>query len=226
MLSILLCALSLRAQDSTKETSVSSISITSKPVFSIFGGTAIPMGDYSDPNIGAANAGFTFGVQLVTGIKIGFLLNASYTSNPTNIRETIESMGGSGSSGNWKSLLLLTGLKFGTTEDIGPNFFFAPVIGVNFVSSPNVDYSVTETFPGLVLTENYSTASVSGSAFAYGAMIELDAKRITLGARYVVSNPTFHYSTKYTESTGVSLIREGSSQQKVSFLQIIVGVAF
>jgi len=226
MVSSFLWVLSLQAQDGSKGTSVRSQSTTLKTVFSIFGGRAIPTGDFSDPNIGAANAGFTLGVQFVIGDNTGFLLNASYTSNPTNLGETIQSEGGIGSSGNWNSFLYLAGLKFGTSKEIGPNFFFAPVVGVMSITRPDLDYSITETYPGLVITQNYSTPSASSHAFAYGAMIELDIKSVTLGARYLESNPTFDYSTRYSESTGVETIRQGSAQQSISFLQILLGIAF
>lgn len=226
MCSVFLCVLSLRAQDSTKGTDVGSQFATTKTVLSIFGGPTLPTGDFADPNIGAANVGYTFGAQLVNGRNFGFLLNASYISNPTNIGESIQSKGGSGSVDNWKSFLFLAGLKYGTYNDTKPNFLFAPVFGVLFVSSPNIDYSLTETWPGLVLQEHYSTASVSSSAFAYGAMIELDTKVISLGVRYIASKPTFHFSTQYSENTGVQTTWQSSPQQNISFLQVVLGVVF
>jgi hypothetical protein len=191
---------------------------------SIFGGASIPLGDFSDPNIGAANRGFTVGAQLVT--DKGFLFNGSYSSHPTNLKEMIESKGGSGTFGRWNSFLFLAGLNIEPSRESRPAFFFAPLFGVMFTSSPNVEYSITETFPSLVLIENYSTASVSSSGIAYGAMVGLDTKHVTLGARYIASNLNFHYLTTYTENTGTKSVTETSSQQNLAVLQIIVGVKF
>ncbi len=142
-------------------------------VFSIFGGIAIPIGTFSDPNKGAANAGYTFGVQLVAGTRFGFLINASYTSNTTTFENP--SLGTINSS-RWDSFLLLAGLKIGISNEPGLNFFFAPVMGVNFASSPN------ETIYLLQGSEILFVPSASSSAFAYGATIEADFKSITLGA--------------------------------------------
>ncbi len=212
--------MSLRAQDSTREASINSRSGTFKHAFSIFGGATIPLGDFSDPNVGAAKTGFTAGGQFV--LNSGFLLSASYTSNPSNLIGT----GGTGSSSNWKSVLLLSGFRIGRTTEQGPAFFFAPLIGVAMISSPSIEYSITETFPTLVTTQKYSTASVSTSALAYGVMVGLDAKHLTLGARYIASNPTFNFSTQYSTDTGVQSTREGSFRWKASLLQIFLGILF
>jgi len=214
---LILFAISLHAQDSTNDnpTNLS---------FNIYGGAVMPTGEYFDQNIGAAKIGFCFGARVVRGT--GFFLDAGYLSNPTSLKEAVSSNGGSGTSGNWKSFLLLGGFKIGTSGGNGPAFSIAPVVGAIFVSSPNVDYSVTETFQSLTVTEHYSTASVSSTALAYGGMIELKAKHIMLGARLVSSNPTFHYSTHYSSSTGAQSTSSGSLTRGVSFIQLMAGYEF
>lgn len=68
--------------------------------FVIYGGGAIPLGDFAkeidvktfqgDPtNLGFAKIGWLAGAQFVSGGSIGFLIDASYSSNPTNIDKMI-----------------------------------------------------------------------------------------------------------------------------------------
>jgi hypothetical protein len=215
--SLILSVISLRAQDDTNDSSTSLS-------FNIYGGAVMPTGEFFEQNIGAAKLGFCFGARVIRGT--GFFLDAGYISNPTSLTEEITSRGASGTSGNWKSVLALAGLKIGAHTVDRPTFSVAPVLGAVFVWSPKTDYTVTETYSDLIITEHYSTASVSSTALAYGAMIELNAKHVTLGARYVLSRPTFHYSVNHSSSTGVQSIFKGSSTQGMSFIQIIAGYEF
>jgi hypothetical protein len=218
----LLCVslISLYAQEDGSMDSSATLSGLDKHSFSIFAGGVLPLGDLSDPNIGAAKTGFSLGAQVV--FRNRFLLRASYTSNPSSIASGVRM----GSSSNWKSGVFVTGLRIGRMGKQNPAFFVAPIIGVALISSPTVEYSITETFPGLVTTRKYSTASVSTSALAYGVVVGLDARRLTFALGYVSSNPTFDLTTHYSTDSGFQSTTESSVQWHMSLLQFSMGILF
>ncbi len=92
-------------------------------VASIFGGVAIPGSDFAD----AADAGFTLGFQLHAKKKIGFLINFSYSSNPSPADE------------NWSSFILLVGLKASIETKGAIDMYIAPVLGLYVQRIPVAD---------------------------------------------------------------------------------------
>ena len=205
---------------------------------SIFGGVALPVGEFADETNGGAKTGYTAGIQIVGGGQVGFLINASYSSNPTNIGQTFASYFGSGvnaESGNWSSILALAGAKFGTNNASGANFFFAPLIGVNVGMSPKVTFSITSTqyqslsyypyYQYVTVTSQGEMKSATGTALAYGAMAELNVGGFVLGARYIASKPKYKVETSY--STGSSFSSSSTdAEQNTAIIQIYAGLTF
>jgi hypothetical protein len=212
------------------------------PLLSIYGGTAIPTGDYAKVSAtdGGAQTGFTAGVQFVTGGRIGLLLDVSYTYNETKtdvikddvLKEYLERQYGRGnvsvgnlSSGNWNNILFLAGLKIGTKNLNGTNYFIAPIVGMDFATTPKLsdDYSgsyfstsplgsVYNTFAGHV-----TQASSSGIAFVYGATAGIIiSDRYTINARYI--HGELNYDLSNSDNSSVSI------KQNISIFQIFVGI--
>jgi hypothetical protein len=222
-------------------------------LFSIFGGAAIPVGDFAsetDEEHGFAKTGFTAGVQFVTGGQIGFLINASYASNPTDLKDInpfpydaydIEC-------GSWTSILLLTGLKIGTTNPTGVNFFFAPLIGMNIGMSPKIEAKISDYYyyysgypyyisGSVPITGTETYKSATSTAFAYGATAEaIISGRITIGARYIACKPTYDIDgnasySGYLSNYYANITINGTStgkwkrEQSTSLFLLYVGVA-
>jgi len=202
--------------------------------FSIFGGVAIPSGEFSKEEGGNAKTGFLAGMQFVTGGTVGWLINGSFSQNKTEIPTSLSSMGISGEAGNWNSILLLTGIKIGTNNSSGTNFFIAPLIGALFGKSPEINLTFTSTIPvwngyyyeDQIFTMRATQSSASSTALAYGATAELTiGKHLSLGARYIASKPKYNVTTSVS-GMGSSMTAGGTAEQSTELILVYLGVVF
>jgi hypothetical protein len=196
--------------------------------FSIFGGLALPLGDFGkkdgpfatkdSTNVGMAKTGWSVGAQFVTGGTIGWIIEGSYSQNKIQLPSNIPY--GKYEYTGWTSILALTGIKIGTDNSSGTNFFIAPLVGALFAKSPELSF----TPPGSTQSENWLDAH-SATGFAYGAAVEaILGGTITVNAKYVASKPKFKYSVPPTFPGGQSYDYE--FDQSVSLLVVSVGIAF
>jgi hypothetical protein len=172
--------------------------MNTSPSFSIFGGASLPMGDFASTSSGAAKTGFAGGVQFVTGGQVGLLISAFYSSNPLDE----SAVSGASSVGNWQNIMALLGLKIGTANASGANFFVAPLIGVNFGKSPEISFNestyLTDVFYNgydysgyMPISGTVTAQATSATVFAYGAMMEIELGHFIFGARYITCKPHF-----------------------------------
>jgi hypothetical protein len=90
----------------------------------------------------------------------------------------------------WNSILALAGIKIGTDNSSGSNFFIAPLAGALFSKSPEVTFT-----PAGATKPSSSVEAHSGTGFAYGAMVEaIIGDHFTVGARFIASKPKFKWS--------------------------------
>jgi hypothetical protein len=161
------------------------------PAFSIFGGIALPVGDLAKKdgdNAGMAKLGWTAGAQFVTGGTVGFIIEGSYSQNKIDIGSDLAA--GTWSTTSYTSILGLAGLKLGTDNSSGTNFFIAPLAGVLSEKTPEVTYKPT---PASITTTYMYSAT--GTAFAYGGVVEvIMGGHVTLSGKYIASKPKFKYS--------------------------------
>jgi RNase P/RNase MRP subunit p29 len=208
---------------------------------SIYGGLAIPTGDFVRTSFsgGSAKMGYTAGLQYVAGDEIGFLLDASISLNSLNgdvakdelVNNLQYQYPGKDisvfnlSAGHWTDILLLAGLKYETLNPEGTNFFFAPVIGLDIFVTPKISgdysysyYSVNSQGIFLnTLTANVTQNSSNNIAFVYGATAEgIISNYLTINARYLFG--TLNYKVTYSDN----LTR--SFRQNISMLQVCIGV--
>jgi hypothetical protein len=206
-----------RSYESPRSYESQSSSEGSGPKFSIFGGLAIPLGDFakklgSDSSAGGAKTGWSAGIQFVTGGTIGWIIEGSYAQNKIDF-PTSDLPAGKYNYTGWTSILALTGIKIGTDNSSGTNFFIAPLVGALFGKSPSLDF----TPPGSSASQNI-TSSASGTGFAYGANVEaIFIGHITFSAKYIASKPKFKYSVDG---------QDFDNTQSISLLLISVGYAF
>jgi len=216
-------------------------SIKKPALFSIYSGIAIPMGEFagSSNSQGGAQTGFSAGIQFITCDRIGVLLDACFSSNSMrsdalkdilthNVqrKDTNVSIGNSSTS-NWYNFLFQVGLKIGTKNLSGTNWFISPIVGVDLSISPNITGVVSGHYytnnPGGIVDNTYTGSitqnSISSVAFVYGAIAEIVVSdRYTISARYVSGKS--HYDLKYSDNS------TGSFEQTVSLLQLCLGVVY
>ena len=183
--------------------------------FSIFGGIALPVGDLAKKdgdNAGRAKLGWTAGAQLATGGTIGFIIEGSYSQNKFDLGSDIPA--GTWEYTSYTSILGLAGLKIGTDNSSGTNFFIAPVAGILSEKTPEVTYKQTASS-----TPNTYIYSGTGTAFAYGGIVEvIVGGHVTLNGKFIASKPKFKYS--------VSGHDVESDPYSWSLVQITLGIAF
>ena len=195
------------------------------PKFSIFGGMALPLGDYAkkdgpflekdSQNVGMAKTGWFAGMQFETGGTVGWIIEGIYSENKLDLPTSWSGLPGKYEWTGWSSILALTGIKLGTDNSSGANFFIAPLAGALFGKSPKIDFT-----PAGSSTSTTWFDSRSSTGFAYGANVELIfGGHVTLAAKYVASKPKFKYSIP-GQSTDIEI------EQNISLLLVSLGIAF
>lgn len=196
------------------------------PKFSIYGGMALPLGDFAkkwgegdDNSKGAAKLGWSAGIQFVTGGTIGWIIDGNYSQNKLDIPTSYTTEPGKYEWVGWSSILALTGIKIGTDNSSGANFFVAPLVGAIFATSPKLDFTPEGSSTSTTWLESHKA-----TGFAYGVNAEVVfGGHVTLAAKFVASKPKFKWSE--------SLYAGGPSQdfendQSISLLLVSLGVAF
>lgn len=185
--------------------------------FSIFGGAALPLGDFAKavtsqdiidyldyntpiPFNGSAKTGFTAGLQFVTGGSIGWIINGSFSMVKMDLPSRVVISGETFKveTASWQSALALTGVKFGTTNSTGVNFFVAPLVGAMYGKSPEMSINWSSTINNFPVKYSETVSSASNIALAYGLAVQLTiADNFIIGAQYVFSEPKYELEDHY-----------------------------
>ena len=181
------------------------------------------------PGSGCARAGFMGGIQFITGGNVGWIVDAAYAQNPVSHNPPWQNPTLAGTSytvnvetDHWTSVSVSTGIKFGTANAHGFNFFVAPLIGATDMKSPNIQLDITESGT----TETIRLESVSSRAVTYGAEIECTFSGFfVVGGRYIYSTPL--YNIPYTITYGGAM-QSGtvSHEQSTSIILAYIGFSF
>jgi len=191
------------------------------PKFSIYGGVSLPMGDFAkkwgegdDKGLGAAKTGWSAGIQFVTGGTVGLIIDGNYSQNKLDLPTSYTTMPGKYEWVGWSSILALAGIKIGTDNSSGANFFVAPLVGALFGTSPKIDFTPA----GSSTSTNWQPAG-TGTAVAYGGALQLIfGEHVTLGAKYIASKPKF--------KTTIDGKDYESDPMNITFLLVSLGFAF
>ena len=191
------------------------------PKFSIYGGVSLPLGNFAkkwgegdDKGLGAAKTGWSAGIQFVTGGTVGLIIDGNYSQNKLDLPTSYTTMPGKYEWVGWSSILALAGIKIGTDNSSGANFFVAPLVGALFGTSPKVDFT-----PAGSSTSTNWQPSGTGTAVAYGGALQLIfGEHITLGAKYIASKPKF--------KTTIDGKDYESDPMNITFLLVSLGFAF
>ena len=189
--------------------------------FNIYGGVSLPLGDFAkkwgegdDKGLGAAKIGWSAGVQFVTGGTVGFIIEGNYSQNKLDFPTSYTTMAGKYEWVGWSSILALAGIKLGTDNATGSNFFVAPLVGALFGTSPKIDFT-----PAGASTSISWMPSGTGTAVAYGGALQiLFGEHISISAKYIASKPKFKTTIDGKDSE--------SDPQNITFLLVSLGLAF
>jgi hypothetical protein len=191
------------------------------PKFSIYGGVSLPLGNFAkkwgegdDKGLGAAKTGWSAGIQFVTGGTVGLIIDGNYSQNKLDLPTSYTTMPGKYEWVGWSSILALAGIKIGTDNSSGANFFVAPLVGALFGTSPKIDFTPA----GSSTSTNWQPAG-TGTAVAYGGALQLIfGEHVTLGAKYIASKPKF--------KTTIDGKDYESDPMNITFLLVSLGFAF
>ncbi len=146
----------------------------------------------------------------------------------------------SASVGSYTNILLLVGLKIGTTNTTGVNFFFAPIIGLDLAKYPEITvdgssetYVSTSYYPYYTyvpVTVNATESSSTAAAFVYGATVEaIISDHLTIAAKYIVGKPKYDITIDASASASgysASTSSNESVEQSIGVFMFCVGYAF
>jgi hypothetical protein len=213
------------------------------PAFSIFGGMAIPTGDFAKQSGGSAKTGYTVGTQYVSGGAFGWLLMGSWSIDRLNFSSELSDNGVVLESNNWQSIFVLTGIKIGIADPSGIQFFFSPVIGMLFGTIPKIKLTLSSgylnipelnmnIFPtDIAIIQN----SASSTAFAYGLVGECKlGKHFAIGVQYISGKPKYAIEDQIIGSgitvsgqpVNISQSKNGMVTQNTSLFQIYLAIIF
>lgn len=198
--------------------------VTSRLNVQLFGGLAIPTGDFastSSSDAGGAKTGFVVGGELGLNFVAGLAWwnTVAVSFNSLN-EELVEDLAGttsvSGDMGSWTTIWPMTGLKYTTWVAPAVSIYATGQFGLLLGSTPEVSVS-----SGVF---RYSAKSFSSSAFAYGfGAGVLVANRFTAGVRYLTGQPEYDIEFRVT-APGYTSTTTGKTDQPTSIFQLTVGV--
>jgi hypothetical protein len=143
-----------------------------------YGGVALPLASFQAEDGGNAATGATFGLQLWTEKRIGFLLDANYTSN--NVVGN--------SSGQWTSIFILAGPRIVLKNKINASISIAPLAG-------------------FLMSQLSADRTISANSLAYGIVMQFEiSKQFVFGAQFMGGTPSYSTVIRYSADQTTSIV--------------------
>ncbi len=211
----------------------------------VFGGIALPQGDFGDDSgegAGLAETGFGAGLQFNSDLNtpgLSWITSASLLINSTDESPAKNALKGEYgydadidvSIDSWMNIPLLTGLKYISQNPGTMNFYFIGQIGINIVVPPdqNISLSVYDSYYGFMdMNIDQSNDSANSFAFLVGGGL-LISENINVGIRYFgLGEPEIKSKIRGTSTSGsqtATLTAEGEFKQNISVLLINIGIS-
>jgi hypothetical protein len=180
-----------------------------KAQFGIYGGVALPIGDFADENKGMATLGFGGGLEYnmsLPTLPLGWVTSLSATYNGLKSKN-LESVGAEVT--QWLAAWPMTGIR----ASIPALPIYAQVqVGIIIALAPEISYK----YNNVKLTEKADPAA----AFGFSAGVGAGLGPVKIFARYMSGKPEFKFKV-----TGVSTSSGSSTtQQEISVILITVGI--
>ena len=207
----------------TAQTAVTQTSGTLRGGFMLFGGLAMPNGEFGKTdgdNAGFAKTGYFGGAEIMFSLapSIGIVIDGRYIINKLNEEEMTKSVpsGATVSVGQYTNILPMAGIRLYTTGPIG--LFVDAQAGYMFSKLPEISYSYTY----LGATYSGKQDSQNGKALAYGASAGLDiGNTLVIGASYIISKPKFDLTSGSGSSATTTTM-----EQQMNMIQVWAGIRF
>jgi hypothetical protein len=180
-------------------------------------GIAIPLGEFPKGDFGAAETGFSVGMQFIHNAKFGPVIQCSYSSNKTGYSAPSLQV----SADSWKNTLVLGGVKLlsGEISGIG-EYYAAPLAGIIVSQKAKIVYNWQGYY-------DYSITKASNTTFAWGATAGISVKRFTLNVTFTYADTKYEsnvedlvYALYVHDNTNVTKLN-----QKTEILQVNLGYA-
>jgi hypothetical protein len=194
---------------------------TSRGGFMLFGGLAMPNGEFGKTdgdNAGFAKSGYFGGAEIMFSLapSIGIVLDGRYIINKYDDSQIAKAIGTfSGVSytvGSYTGILPMGGIRLYTTGPIG--LFVDAQAGYMLAKSPEI----TITGPGV----NEKVDAVSGKGLAYGASAGIDiGNTLIVGASYIICKPKFEMTITENGQQATQ-----TAEQPMNMIQIWAGIRF
>lgn len=189
---------------------------TNQMRFSLYGGAALPQGDFSSTNgdkAGYAKTGFCVMIEGSKNIaeSINWVSSVSLASNSLDESEMESKLSGiSVSSGNYFTTWAMTGVGFETVASTSVKIYGAGQIGLLLSSFPDITLSSGGT--------SITQTTKMGTAFAYGFGVGMIINKINIGIRYYTGEP------EYTEKASYGGISNTyKAKLPATVLQLLIG---
>ena len=221
VLVLLIGLTSVVSAQSVTTQSVTTQSGTTRGGLMLFGGLALPNGEFGKTdgdNAGFAKAGFFGGAEIMFSLapSIGIVLDGRYIINKYDDSQIATAIGSypgySYSVGSYTGILPMGGIRLYTTGTLG--LFVDGQAGYMFAKSPEV----TITGPGV----NEKVDAVSGKGLAYGASAGIDiGNTLIIGASYIICKPKFEMTVT---QNGKQVTQ--TAEQPMNQIHVFAGIRF
>lgn len=184
--------------------------------FSLYGGAALPQGDFSSTNgdkAGYAKTGFCAMIEGSKNIaeSINWVSSVSLASNSLDESEMESKLSGiSVSSGNYITTWFMTGIGFETVASPSVKIYGIGQIGLLLSSFPDITLSSGGT--------SITQTTEMGTAFAYGFGVGVIINKINVGIRYYSGEPEYTETASYAGVTNTF-----KAKLPATVLQLLIG---
>ena len=192
--------------------------VTSKRL-SLYGGAALPQGDFSSTNsdkAGYAKTGFCAMIEVSKFLNesINWTSSISLAINSLDESSLEDQLSGmTVTSGSYITTWAMTGIGFEKTVSPTVKIYGLGQIGLLLSSFPDIKLS----YGG----ESITQTTKLGTAFAYGFGAGVIINRINIGIRYYSGEPEYEQSASYSGVSGTAKVK-----MPATILQLLVGFNF
>ena len=184
--------------------------------FSLYGGAALPQGDFGSANgekAGYAKTGFCASFEGSKNISesINWVSSVSLALNSVDESEIESKLSGvTVSSGNYITTWTMTGVGFETVASPSVKIYGIGQMGLLLSSFPDITLSAGGT--------SITQTTEMGTAFAYGFGVGIIINKINLGIRYYTGEPEYTESASYGGTTNTF-----KAKLPATILQLLIG---
>jgi len=199
--------------------------------FNLFGGIALPQGDFKDdpddPDSGLAKTGFGVGVNHIRPLTtpgMSWITSAALLYNGMEVDESDYDLDYYGidvtvDAGAWINIPIMTGLKYETEVSPTMKIYGLGQVGINMVKAPKLEIKASSSSSSVKAETEYDMASSFGYVFGGGIVL---SEKISVGLRYFALGEPKIKGTVKASGGGESDSEKFELKQSISVLLLMV----